>query len=421
CILGTIAIILLILYVPGIPPHVEYEAFDVDPAHPREGPLAKNYILDSAERMYEGELICPESMASRAVNELFVSLHNGSIARVWGHDFEKVKIVATIGPGCAGPWEESICGRPLGLRFSDRKLIVADSYLGIFEVDIDTGKKVRLVDPDVPIGGLKPKVIDDLDIDSDGNIYWSDASTQIYLEDGLVELISQPSGRLIKYDAKTKKNEVLIPRVHFANGVQLSPAQDFVLVSETFRHKVRRYWLKGPKAGTSDIFVSGLPGMPDNIRPRKDGGYYLSLVTSRNPDHIDFYDLTSRCTGLRKFLARATAIVQNFVKLINYYYPNKFCANFSYKIFSLGVISNWIYRGETIIVEVDEVGKIIGSLQGSTGIVKLISETQQIGDNLFFGSPYVPFLGRLRLDKKSAGAKKPSSGKKPSVKAKEEL
>ena len=39
-----------------------------------------------------------------------------------------------------GPWDEAVCGRPLGMRFaSDGKLLVADSYLGIFIVDVDTG------------------------------------------------------------------------------------------------------------------------------------------------------------------------------------------------------------------------------------------------------------------------------------------
>lgn len=67
---------------------------------PRTGPLAKNFILDDAERLYDGHLKGPESIASRAKNEVFVSLHNGDIARVWGTDFDKSEIVTKIGPGC---------------------------------------------------------------------------------------------------------------------------------------------------------------------------------------------------------------------------------------------------------------------------------------------------------------------------------
>lgn len=39
-----------------------------------------------------------------------------------------------------GPWEEHICGRPLGLRFNkEKKLLIADAYLGLFEFDFKTG------------------------------------------------------------------------------------------------------------------------------------------------------------------------------------------------------------------------------------------------------------------------------------------
>ena len=37
-------------------------------------------------------------------------------------------------------WEAEVCGRPLGMRFDNKgKLIVADAYLGIFRVNVDTG------------------------------------------------------------------------------------------------------------------------------------------------------------------------------------------------------------------------------------------------------------------------------------------
>ncbi|MCL4129430.1 UNVERIFIED_CONTAM: hypothetical protein GTU68_063179 [Idotea baltica] len=372
--------------------------------------------------MYEGYLISPESIASRAKNELFVSLHNGNIVRVFGNDFEKTEVVANLGPGCAGPWEEHICGRPLGMRFAnDKRLLIADSYLGIFALDLKTGKKERLVDPSEAIGGLVPRLIDDLDMDANGDIYWSDASTTGVLADGLVELVSDPSGRLIKYNSATKKNEVLLSNLHFANGVQLSPDHQFVLVSETFKHRVMRYWLNGPKAGSSDVFVSGLPGMPDNIRARQEGGYYISLVTARHPDVMDGFALTSQWPGLRKVFTRATALLQKAVNAINSYFPNHFCKVFSYKMFNLGVVSDWTYHGESIIVEVDEKGVIVGSLQGSNGVVKMVSETQQVGDYLFFGSPYTQFLGRLHISKKKAAPSKPTKQPTKTPQKKEEL
>ena len=46
--------------------------------------------------------------------------------------------------------------------------------------------------------------------------------------------------------------------------------------------RIFRYYLKGPKAGTHDVFVDGLPGMPDNIRPNGKGGFYITLFAPPN-------------------------------------------------------------------------------------------------------------------------------------------
>lgn len=47
--------------------------------------------------------------------------------------------------------------------------------------------------------------------------------------------------RLLKYDPRTKSSTVLMREIHFANGVQLSQNEDFVLVSETAKSRVLRY------------------------------------------------------------------------------------------------------------------------------------------------------------------------------------
>lgn len=58
----------------------------------------------------------------------------------------------------------------------------------------------------------------------------------------------------------------------FANGVVLSDDEEFVLVAETMKARVLRYYLKGPKEGTFDIFVDGLPGLTDNLSRDGKGG-----------------------------------------------------------------------------------------------------------------------------------------------------
>ena len=58
-----------------------------------------------------------------------------------------------------------------------------------------SGKKEKIIDTSVEIEGAVPLIPDDLDIDEDGNIYWSDASSVGDLSDGMVEMLSDPSGR----------------------------------------------------------------------------------------------------------------------------------------------------------------------------------------------------------------------------------
>ncbi|XP_037799477.1 adipocyte plasma membrane-associated protein-like [Penaeus monodon] len=395
-LLDVAVLLLVLVLLPGIPPHVTYRSYEIDDPRPLEGRLEPNDILDAGERILDGKIVGPESVASKSDDEIFVSLHGGKILRIWGKRFDHFKIITSIGPGCDGPWQEKICGRPLGLRFApDGRLLVADAYLGLFSVDVETGEKERLFDPLEEIDGAPPKLLDDLDIDSEGNIYWSDASINADLSDGIIEMLSDPSGRLVKFDPKTKKNTVLMKNLHFANGVQLSPDHDFVLVCETFQKRVWRYWLQGPKAGTSEIFVDRLPGMPDNLRNRNEGGYYISLVAVKSPEAFDELKFLTKLPWLRKLLLRLVNVAKMVFDAVSKIYPNKFTEDVSFRIFNLEPIAQHMASNKTIIVELDAEGNIDGSMQGNSGRLRFISQTNRIGDNIFFGSPYNKYLGRL--------------------------
>ena len=101
------------------------------------------------------------------------------------------------------------------------------------------GKTVQYFNPNEPIEGAVPGFPDDLDVAKDGTIYWSDVCTPKRSEFN-VNALTDTSGRLIKYDPKTKNNTVLISGLSMANGVQLSEKEDFVLVNETPRGRTVR-------------------------------------------------------------------------------------------------------------------------------------------------------------------------------------
>ena len=76
----------------------------------------------------------------------------------------------------------------------------------------------------------------------------------------------------------------MLDKLYFANGVAVSPDQFFVLVVETGKYQVRRYWLTGPRQGESEIFIDNLPGFPDGISCNGEDIFWLALVSPRKPD-----------------------------------------------------------------------------------------------------------------------------------------
>jgi sugar lactone lactonase YvrE len=94
-------------------------------------------------------------------------------------------------------------------------------------------------------------------------------------------MIHRPLGRLLRFDYYTNDLEVLLTGLYFANGVALSPDEDFVLVSEMSEYRITRLWLKGPRVGDRDVFADNLPGFPDGISGDGDGNYWVAMVSPR--------------------------------------------------------------------------------------------------------------------------------------------
>lgn len=172
-------------------------------------------------------------------------------------------------------------GRPLGLAHGpDNTILVADAVKGLLQVE-RKGKWKVLVDR---FGKEKLGYVDDVVMSKDKrSVYFTTASSRIsWQQDARFDILAfEPTGRLFRYDLSTKKLTMLLKGLYFANGVTLSPKEDFVLVNETSHYRTRRYWLKGEKKGKSDIFTRNYPGYPDNIRPRKGGGYWVALASPR--------------------------------------------------------------------------------------------------------------------------------------------
>ena len=154
-------------------------------------------------------------------------------------------------------------GRPLGLKFdSNGNLIVADAFQGL--LSIDTAGQISVLT--TGYGGLPFLLTDDLDIGSDGTIYFSDASSVNNLNN-LNNDWGQAIARLLSYNPNTDVTNLLLDNLYFANGVALSPDESYLLVNESAVNHIRRYWLTGPNAGQTEVFsnVRQFQGLPDNI------------------------------------------------------------------------------------------------------------------------------------------------------------
>jgi hypothetical protein len=138
----TTVILGAILFIPGLPPYSNLESFSATAPLEFEGALhPKDFALTKAERLFEGEIVGPECFEVSPIEPdvFYTTLQGGAIVKI-SDNGKTMKPVAKFGEKCEGIWDGKNCGRPLGIRFDkDGHLIAADSYLGIFKVDFQSG------------------------------------------------------------------------------------------------------------------------------------------------------------------------------------------------------------------------------------------------------------------------------------------
>ena len=267
--LVAIVLALIVTYLVVAPSPIEPTAYEPPVKPALAGPTAPNDALTKATLLAQGR-VGPEDVYVDKEGNVYGGLENGRIIRV-APDGKVSDAFDTK-------------GRPLGLEMDAQgNLIVADARRGLLSID-PAGTVTVLTDQ---VDGKPFGFTDDLAIASDGMIYFSDASSKFHADEYLYDLLeAQPHGRLFTYSPQTKETKVLLDALYFANGVALSQQEDFVIVNETYRYRIQRYWLKGEKAGTAEVFVDNLPGFPDNVSSNGRGTFWLALFTVRN-DTID--------------------------------------------------------------------------------------------------------------------------------------
>uniref|UniRef100_A0A1Y1MAF0 Strictosidine synthase conserved region domain-containing protein n=1 Tax=Photinus pyralis TaxID=7054 RepID=A0A1Y1MAF0_PHOPY len=393
---GVVAV-LLITFMPNLPPDAKYSLnYNLTPVMPFEGALTLNDKLQSTEVWHKGDFNGPEAYGVYN-GELYTSIHGGNVIKLIGESFVPV---VKFGKQCKGFYQEHICGRPLGFQFDKHGgLYVADAYYGIYKVDMKTGKQLQLISMDQEINGKKPKMPNSVAIASNGDIYWTDSSTEFFLYDGVYDMLADGSGRLIHYDGKTKQNTVLIDKLHFANGIRLAVDESFVITTETARCRVYRYHLKGPKKGTYDIFLDGLPGLPDNIQTDGKDGFLIPLVVGRDDDYPPPLNILGPFPLLRKFLSRLLGLTELAFQLMDKVYPSEWAEKAVHYIGHFASIPHSFSSPRQTILHISKDGVILDSIHSLNGSIVGMSEAFIFKDMLYMGSPFNDYIGRISLEK----------------------
>ncbi|XP_033125000.1 adipocyte plasma membrane-associated protein-like [Anneissia japonica] len=217
---------------------------------------------------------------------------------------------------CGIPAIEHLCGRPLGLRFdkSGSSLYIIEAYSGLYKINLTSGTAQHLSKYNDQYIGEHMQFVNDLDVTSEGVVYFSDSSSQWHRRDyAYLGVEGSATGRIFKYNPSTDRTEVVLDDLAFPNGVQLSPNEDFLLFCETTYARINLLFLKGTMKGQVVSFVENLPGLPDNIRVSSNGGYWVGFSVVRKQP-FSLFDFLSDKPWVRSYISKV--ITQLFVYVI---------------------------------------------------------------------------------------------------------
>ncbi len=325
------------------------------------GKTALNEQLSKASKMSISGKFGPEDIVFDGAGNLYCGVHKGET------DFSDGQILKLDSMGKVEVYYDSKSWVS-GLHFDGAGNLIALSHKeGLLSISPD--KKVTvLANKDE---NNKPfSIPNGIDIASDGKIYFSNTS-EIAAYDikygRKVILEMKPIGGFYCYDPQTNKVKTLIAGTYFGNGVIISKDESYVLMVETTKYRILKYWLKGEKTGQVETFIDNLPGFPNGISIREDGSYWLGFSTKRT----DALDKIHPKIGMKKFVNA----------LPNFLQP---------KAEKFGMVMN-----------ISSEGKILQSLFDTKGIV--MPEAGAVKEHngyLYLGGDVVPHIGKYKLESK---------------------
>ena len=252
-----------------------------------------------------------------------------------------------------------------GMQFDQQGALIAlMNDVGLVQINSDKSIDTLMTltpngDPILMGTGLK--------IASDGTIYFANMSSTNktslrYINKIILEM--KPTGGVYSYNPTTQSATVISEGNYFGNGLAISENEDYILVSETSRYRILKYWIDGERKGTSEVLADNLAGFPNNICKSKNGNFWVGFTTKRN----DQLDNIHNKVGMKKFVYGLPSFVQPK--------PEKFA----------------------MVLEMSAEGEIIQSLFDTTG--EAVTEAGAIIEHdghLYLGGDVVSYVSKSKL------------------------
>jgi len=257
-----------------------------------EPPYQINDSLKGMQRIADIGSIGPEGISVDTIGRIYAGYADGKLMR-----FEP--------DGSDGTLLAHTGGRPLGtVALANGHVLTADPLRGLLQIDPQGRIEVLTTEA----AGRPFRFLNDLDIDGAGaNVYFSDSSSKWGPGHDIEDILEHGGhGRLLRYEFATRRTSVLLSGLQFANGVAVGPNADYVLVAESGEYRVQRFWLKGSRAGDSEVFIDNLPGFPDNISFNGRDRFWLAIAAPRHP----LVDQLADKVWLRQIVSRIPAWIQ---------------------------------------------------------------------------------------------------------------
>ncbi|UCE41506.1 MAG: SMP-30/gluconolactonase/LRE family protein [Candidatus Aminicenantes bacterium] len=343
---------ILLLYLLFWPVPIKPAAWTPPEVPALIGIYKPNRLLANVERLGTGAGFAPETAIVDDQGRIYAGMGDGLIMR-FQKDGSQPEVLAETG------------GRPLGLRFDQGgNLAVCDAFKGLLSIDQEGSVSVLCSKKgDIPI-----HFANDLDIASDGTIFFSDSTSRFPIDKFMLDMMEhRNSGRLLAFDPKTNSTHVVLDNLYFANGVAVSPDQTFVLVAESWKYRIQRFWLEGPKKGESEIFIDNLPGFPDNITSNGKDLFWLAII--QGPETRRGLDALLPKPFLRKLMMRVP------------------------------LIKPPVALRDSLILGLDKAGRVASNLQDPEGNFAQITNVTEFNGMLYLGSISESSIGRIPVPK----------------------